>query len=352
MRIIMHLDLDAFYASVEVREDPSLAGKPIVIGADPKQGKGRGVISTCSYEARKYGLRSGMPISIAWRMCPSPPCIYLPVNMPLYVKVSQDVFSIVRRYADRFEQGGIDEAYLDVSGRCKNFDEAAKLARKIQQEVKEKEKLTCSVGIGPNKLVAKIASDFRKPEGLTVVGPAAVARFMSRLPVRKLPGVGPKTEARLRELGIETIGQLRKQPKFVLIERFGKAFGAYLYQACRGIDESPIVESWEPRSISREYTFEKDTRDTALMHKVIEEMAKGVHEQLMAEKKKYRTVTLKVRYQGFETHTSQKTLKEYTDSLDAIADIAKELLKPYLEKSDRKVRLLGVRVSKLEEGKE
>ncbi len=343
----MHADLDAFFAAVEIREKPSLVGKPVVIGADPKQGRGRGVVSTCNYAARKYGIRSAMPISIAYRKCSH--CIFLPVNMALYVKVSQDVFSIVRKHADKFEQGGIDEAYLDVSERCKNYDEAAKLARKIQAEVKERQKLTCSVGIGPNKLVAKIASDYQKPEGITVVGPSAVLKFFAPLKVRKLYGIGPKTEARLNEKGIETIAQLRKQPRFALIEWFGKSYGTYLYYASRGIDESPLVEGWEAKSISREWTFQKDTRDRAEMNRVIEEMAKDVHSQLRAEQKLYKTVTLKVRYQGFETHTSQKTLKEFTDDLSTIVETSKELLKPYLESSDRKIRLLGVRVSKFAE---
>ncbi|MEM7813781.1 MAG: DNA polymerase IV [Candidatus Aenigmatarchaeota archaeon] len=348
-RIILHIDLDAFFASVEERENPGLKGKPVIVGADPKGGKGRGVVSTCNYAARKFGIRSGMPISIAWRKCPSPPCIYLPVNMPLYERVSQRVMAIIRKYADAFELGGIDECYLDVSKRCKNFDEAAKLAIKIKEEIRESENLTCSIGIGPNKLVAKIAAGMQKPDGLTVVGPSAVSQFLKPLDVHKLYGVGPKTEAALKARGITTIGQLRQMPKFALIEWFGKSYGAYLHQASRGIDESPIVEHWEAKSLSREFTFERDTSDRALILKTLEELCKDVFEEFKAEFATFKTVTIKARYKWFETHTHQKTLKQPSSSLKDVIETAKELLEPYLK--GEKLRLIGVRLSGLEKKK-
>lgn len=345
----MHVDLDAFFAACEERERPELKGRPVVVGADPKHGAGRGVVSTCSYAARKFGIRSGMPISIAWRKCPAPECVYLPVNFELYERASSAVFSIVRKHADAFEQGGIDEAYLDVSKSCRNFDEAAKLARQIKEEVEKKEKLTCSVGIGPNKLIAKIASDFQKPDGLTVVGPAAVARFLRPLDARKLHGVGPKTEAALKARDIETIGQLRQVPKFALIEWFGQSYGNYLYHASRGIDESPLIEHWEAKSTSREYTFERDTSDRELLFKTLEALCADVHKQFKAEFATFKTVTVKVRYKWFETHTSQQTLKAPSDSLQAIIDTAKALLEPYLK--GEQIRLIGVRLSHLEKKK-
>ena len=346
MRIILHVDMDAFFVSVEQRERPELKGKPVVVGSDPKGGHGRGVVSTSSYEARTYGIRSGMPISIAWRKCPSPPCTYLPVNFKLYAKVSEEIMSIIRKYADVFEPGGIDECYLDVSKRAKNFAQAAKLAQEIKDEIKSKERLTCSIGIGPNKLIAKIASDYQKPDGLTVVGPDAISSFLRKLDVRKLYGVGPKTEAALKERGIETIGQLKNVPKFALVEWFGKSYGNYLYQSSRGIDTSPLIEHWEAKSVSREYTFEHDTNDRLLLTKTLDELAKGVHEEFRAEFATFKTVTIKVRYQGFETHTHQSTLKAPSNSLQAIAETARTLLEPYL--GERKIRLIGVRVSHLE----
>jgi nucleotidyltransferase/DNA polymerase involved in DNA repair len=359
MRIILHIDLDAFYASCEERERPELKGKPLVIGADPKAGKGRGVVSTCSYPARKFGIRSGMPISRAWNLCPGPPqgpCIYLPVNFDLYIPVSQAVFAIARKYAYHpepqasnsglFEQAGIDEAFLDVSRRCKNFAQAEELAKNLKDEIKQKERLTCSVGIGPNKLIAKIASDFRKPDGLTVVKSEQVASFLSPLSARKLIGVGPKTEAFLKEKGIEKIGQLRKIPKFVLIEWLGKSFGAYLYEASRGVDDSPLVEKWEPKSFGREWTFEKDTKEKALLHSTLENLAEDVAEAARTEGFSWKTVTLKVRYADFETHTSQKSLTEPAQDGETSLEIAKALLRPYLE-SPKKIRLIGFRVSGL-----
>ena len=348
-RIILHVDMDYFFAAVEERENPSLKGKPIVVGADPKGGRGRGVVSTCSYEARKFGVRSGMPISVAWRKCPSPPCVYLPVNFKLYEQVSERIMAIIRSHADTFELGGLDECYLDVSKRCKNFEEAAALARKIKEEIKAKEKLTCSVGIGPNKLVAKIAAGFQKPDGLTVVGPAAVARFFRPLDVRQLYGVGPKTEAALKARGIKTIGQLRQVPKFALIEWFGRAYGTYLYQASRGIDESPLVEHWEAKSLSREYTFERDTDDRALILKTLEDLCRDVFAEFKSQFAAFKTVTVKVRYKWFETHTHQRTLKQPSSSLEDVIETSKALLEPYL--TGEKIRLIGVRLSGLEKKK-
>jgi len=367
-RIILHIDMDAFFVSAEQRENSALKGRPVVVGADPKSGRGRGVVSTCSYEARKFGIRSGMPISIAWRKCPAPQCVYLPVNFRLYEEVSGKIMSIIRKYADAFEPGGIDECYLDVSKRAKNFDQAAKMAKEIKEEIRQKEKLTCSIGIGPNKLIAKIASDFQKPDGLTVVGPAAVSRFLKPLDVRKLQGVGPKTEAALKSYEISTIGQLRQAPKFALIEWFGRAYGNYLYQASRGIDNSPLVETWESKSIGREWTFEHDTSDKALLFKTLEELAKDVYEQFVDENfASFKTVTIKVRYKWFETHTRQRTLEEPSGELKPIIETAKELLNPYLtgeifgkrsfprarrsETSSQQIRLIGVRISHLEKKK-
>src|SRR5512136_2265802 len=206
MRVILHVDVDAFFPSVEVREHPEFKGKPVVVGADPKGGKGRGVVSSASYEARKYGIRSALPISRAWKLCPD--CVYLRPHFDLYIPASNSVIKILRSHADKFEQGGIDEAYLDISSQVKDFDEAKEFAKNLMEEVLEKERLTCSVGVAPNKMVAKIASDYRKPYGLTVVKPEDVKDFLFPLEVRKIPGVGAKTEHALLELGIETVKDL------------------------------------------------------------------------------------------------------------------------------------------------
>ncbi len=343
MRIIMHVDLDAFFPSVEVRANPELKGKPVVVGADPKEGKGRGVVSSSSYEARKYGVKSAMPISKAWRLCPD--CVFLRPNFKLYVEASNSIMKILRSYADKFEQGGIDEAYLDVSIKVKNFDGAKDLARRIMDEVLSKENLTCSVGVGPNKMVAKIASDFKKPFGLTVVEEKDVKGFLFPLKVRSLPGVGPKTESRLKELNIETIGDLASTSPEMLTRLFG-IWGARLHEFANGIDNSEVIEEYETKSVGRDVTFETDVDDEDQILGVLDELAEEVHEDVIANSFKFKTITVRVRYQHFDTHIHSKSLPFPTDDLDILRNNAKRLMAPFLR--DRKlVRLIGLRVSNL-----
>jgi DNA polymerase IV (DinB-like DNA polymerase) len=345
MRIILHVDLDAFFASVEQREHPEYRGLPVVVGANPKGGKGRGVVSTASYEARKYGIHSGMPISKAYKLCPN--AIFLPVNFPLYEKVSSRIMNILREHADKFEQVSIDEAFLDVSKRVKDFDQARQLAILIKEKIWESENLTCSIGIGPNKLIAKIASGFKKPDGLTVVMPEEVEKFLSPLPVEEIPGIGKKTKKILNEMGIKTIGDLAKTNVSLLIEKFGK-IGIYFHLASHGIDESEVEEEYEIKSLGREHTFEKDMEDVLFIHKTLESLAKEVWEELKKENLTYKTITVKVRYEDFETHTHSKTLNFQTDSLEEMIKAGKELLEPFLY-SEKRIRLIGIRVSKLKE---
>ncbi len=343
MRIIMHVDLDAFFPSVEVRANPELKGKPVVVGADPKEGKGRGVVSSSSYEARKYGVKSAMPISKAWRLCPD--CVFLRPNFKLYVEASNSIMKILKSYADKFEQGGIDEAYLDVSIRVKNFDEAKELARRIMDEVLSKENLTCSVGVGPNKMVAKIASDFKKPFGLTVVEDNDVKEFLFPLKVRSLPGVGPKTESRLKELNIETIGDLASTSPEMLTRLFG-VWGARLHEFASGIDNNEVIEEYETKSVGRDVTFETDVDDEDQILGVLDELAEEVHVDVIANGFKFKTITVRVRYQHFDTHIHSKSLPFPTDDLDILRNNAKRLMAPFLR--DRKlVRLIGLRVSNL-----
>jgi len=344
-RIIMHIDMDYFFVAVEERKNPELKGKPVAVGADPKGGKGRGVVSTCNYEARKFGLRSGMPISKAYKLCRD--CIFLPVSMELYVEASEKIMEMFRKYADKSEQVSIDEIFLDISSKVKDFKEAEKLAKKIKKEIYDNEKLTCSIGVAPNKLVAKIASDFEKPDGLTVVNPDRVSGFLAPMNVRKLWGIGPKTAEALKEMGIETVRQLSKAKQDRLIDEFG-SFGHEMHLMSKGIDESEVEESYEIKSIGRQVTFQKDTKDKKIIFDTIDSLAKETHAELKEEKLFYKTVTLTVRFEDFDTHTSAKSIKIATDSLEMIKGMAKELIAPYL-KDKRKIRLLGVRVSKLSE---
>ena len=345
-RIIFHLDMDHFYTAVEERERPELKGKPVVVGADPKEGKGRGVVSTSNYEARKAGVRSGMPISRAWRLCPE--AVYLPPNFPLYIKVSIEVMDIARRYADKFEQWGIDEAFLDVSERVRDFNEAEALAKEIKREILKEEKLTCSIGVGPNKLVAKVASDFQKPDGLTVVREEQVEAFLSPLSVRKLLWIGKKTEDKLNSMGIKTVGELAQYDPAVLNEMFG-VMGLQMHLMARGIDRSEVEQRTGVKSISHETTFEEDTDDAQVVFTALDELSEAVSKEAADQQLFFKTVTIKLRYENFETHTRSKTLQFMTNRPQDLKKTARELLQAYLRR-DRKVRLIGVRVSSFVSG--
>jgi len=340
-RIIFHVDMDHFFTAVEERERPEFKGKSVIVGADPKEGEGRGVVSTCNYEARKFGVKSGMPISRAWKLCSE--AVYLPVNYELYKKVSREIMSILRKYADKFEQWGIDEAFLDVTSRVSSCEEAEVLAHQIKMEILENEGLTCSVGIGPNKLVAKIASDFQKPDGLTVVKEEDVEKFLAPLRVRKLLWVGRKTEQKLKRIGINTIGDLANYDPAVLTENFG-VMGTQLHLMAHGVDRSEVEERGEVKSISRDVTFEEDTDDLEFVLKTLDRLSEEVHKDVSKQNFCFKTVTVKVRYENFETHTHGKTLSFVTDRLQDLQKTAKELVQGYL-RSYRKIRLVGVRVS-------
>jgi DNA polymerase IV (DinB-like DNA polymerase) len=345
-RIIIHVDMDHFFTAVEEREHPEFKGKPVIVGADPKEGKGRGVVSTCNYEARKFGVRSGIPISRAWKLCPE--AVYLPVNYRLYVKVSKEIMSILREYADKFERWGIDEAFLDLTSKVKDYGEAEDLARQIKSEIFEKEMLTCSIGIGPNKLLAKIASDFQKPDGLTIVKESDVERFLSPLPVRKLLWVGRKTERKLKRMGIKTVGDLARYDPTILAERFG-VMGTQLHLWACGIDRSEVEEKTEVKSMSRDLTFEEDTADFDFVIETLDKLSKEVHKDVMTQNLRFKTVTVKVRYENFETHTHGKTLSFITYRLQDLQKTARELVRDYLN-PERKIRLIGIKVSNLTSG--
>jgi DNA polymerase IV (DinB-like DNA polymerase) len=347
-RVIFHVDMDYFFAAVEEREHPKFEGRPVVVGADPKGGKGRGVVSTCNYEARRFGVHSGMPISRAWKLCPD--AIYLRPNFQLYKETSSRIMKILRKHSDKFEQWGLDEAFLDVSLKVKSIEDAVKLAESIKQEVQRFEKITCSIGIGPNKLIAKIASDFKKPDGLTAVKEADVESFLAPLPVRKLLWIGKKTESKLNEMGIKTIGDLAAIDVSLLVERFG-VMGTQYHQFAHGIDRSEVAERGAFKSVSRERTFETDTDNYELVLKTLNELNREVYNKMIENKLLFKTITIKIRYENFETHTHGKTLASYTSRLLDLQKTAKELALVFL-RQNRKIRLVGVRVSSLASSKE
>jgi len=346
MRIILHVDMDHFYTAIEEREHPEYKGKPVIVGADPKEGKGRGVVSTSNYEARKAGVRSGMPISRAWKLCSQ--AVYLQPNFPLYIRVSNEIMDITRKYAEKFEQWGLDEAFLDISNRVRDYAEAEELAKKMKLEILEKEGLTSSIGVGPNKLVAKVASDFHKPDGLTIVREDEAEKFLATLPVRRLLWVGRKTEEKLRAFGVTTIGELARYDPTVLTETFG-VFGAQMHLMARGIDSSEVETRGEIKSISHETTFEEDTDDADMVLKTSDALSEEVAKEILNQNLSFKTVTIKLRYENFETHTSAKTLSFMTNRVQDIKKTAQDLVQPFLN-NKRKIRLIGVRVSTLVKG--
>lgn len=341
-KILIHIDMDSFYASVEMQRHPELEDKPLVIGADPKGGHGRGVVSTCSYKAREFGIRSAMPVSQAYRLCPH--AVFLPPDYSWYTHISQCVMEILRGFGFRLLQASIDEAFLDVS-TLGSYNIAEGFAVRIQESIKTRLGLTCSVGIGPGKTVAKIASDYRKPAGRTVVLPETVREFLAPLPVRKIPGVGRRAEVQLLELGIRTIGDLADADIQVLMGRLGRG-AVPLYELAQGLDTGDIGGSGGIKSLSREITFERDTDDPALLSVSLAQQVDDVHESLIQEHLRFRTITVKVRYQDFVTRTRSHTLSHRTDEKGPVLSWSQSLLQEMLD--SRKVRLLGIRLSSLE----
>jgi len=338
-RIILHLDMDSFYASVEMRERPDLRGKPVVIGADPKNGKGRGVVSTCSYEARAFGIRSAMPISQAFVLCPH--AIFLPPDFPRYVKASADVIAILKSHGFSIRQVSIDEAFLDVS-RLGTFPAAIDLAVRIKETILTQLGLTSSIGIAPTIVVAKIASDVNKPDGLTIVEPENLFAFLAPMPVRKIPGIGKKSEADLFGMGIRTIQDLAAYDIQALIAHFGRSSIA-LQGIATSIDTSEVKERECVKSVSRETTFTHDTDDEQLIAATIDALAEEVCRILSDESLHCRTITVKVRYQGFVTKTKSRTLPHYTGDPAIVHMCAHTLLRDIFD--GRKIRLLGIRFS-------
>jgi DNA polymerase-4 len=339
-RRIIHIDMDAFFAAVEEQRNPALIGKPVVIGGrgDPTK---RGVVSTANYEARKHGIHSAMPLMTAYKLCPQ--AVFLPVDYQAYVVASAQFKSTLLSVSPIIEDIGIDEVYLDVSELT---DLPEVIASRIKTRIKEKTGLTCSIGIAANKLLAKIASDMQKPDGLTILTEGDIESRLWPLPARKLYGVGPKTEAYLKTIGIETIGQLALLPLEKLLEHFGNSYGQYIYDSSRGINDSPLITSWEAKSISRETTFQKDIKDWQSIAKTLALLIREVVSEMQNSGYKARTVTIKIRFSDFETKTRAKTLTDYTDAEEEMRKVAFSCLKRI--DLNKRVRLIGVRASNLE----
>jgi DNA polymerase-4 len=341
---ILHVDLDAFFAAVEQRDRPELRGKPVIVGGDPTDRRyTRGVVSTASYEARKFGVHSAMPLRTAYQLCPQG--IYLPVDGAKYQRVSREVMTVLRRFTPIVEQVSIDEAFLDVAGSEALFGPAPEIARRIKAEVLAAVSLTVSVGVATTRLVAKVASDLRKPDGLVVVPSGDEAAFLAPLEIRRLWGIGPKTAERLRGLGIATIGELATVPIETLTRVLGD-HGATLHDRARGIDTEPVHGGGEAaKSVSHETTFAVDVTDPAEIERTLLALSEGVSARLRAAGVRAGTVAVKVRDSGFRTVTRQRALAETTDLTDPIWRTAVALARP--EVRGKKIRLLGVAATQL-----
>ncbi len=328
---------------MEQIDNPSLKGKPVIVGALPGR---RGVVSACSYEARKFGIKSAMPISQAYRLCPEG--IYLPVRMSRYIEVSQRVMEILKSFSPVFQRISVDEAFIDATGTERLFGSPESLARKIKKRVREETKLTVSIGIAPNRYLAKLASDFSKPDGLYIIRPGEEEAFIDKVELKDLWGVGKKTLAKLKELNITSTKKLRSFPKEMLASVIGKSAADYLYMAVRGIDPGIHPPQTRSHSISSEVTFQTDRKDLPGIKRVLLELSEELMYRLLKEKKHSRTIVLKLRYSDFTTVTIQKSLKHPVSSSDELFQIAGELLKKKW-KGNREIRLIGLGLANVTE---
>ena len=331
LRWILHLDMDAFYAAVEVLDNPELKGKPVIIG-----GAERGVVSTASYEARKYGVRSAMPMFQARKLCPH--AVFIRGRMERYVEKSREVMALLERFSPLVEKASVDEAYLDATGLERVFGSALNMARELQATIYEHSRLSCSIGLAPVKFLAKIASDMQKPKGLTVLSHAETPAFLERLPVGKIPGVGPRMLKALELLGVRTAGDVQRYPKSFWQERMGKA-GEMLFERGHGIDPRAVEPYSEPKSESAENTFAKDISDMEELSVWLLRQAERVGKNLRAGRLAGRTITLKLKYNDFTQKTRSRTLKQPTNLTRTIYDTAMDLLRG--QPLERPLRLIG-----------
>lgn len=338
-RKIIHIDMDAFYASIEQRDNPDLRGKPIVVGGSP-EGRG-GVVATASYEARKFGVRSAMPSKRARELCPQ--AIFVRPRFDVYKEVSRRIREIFHRYTDLIEPLSLDEAYLDVTTDKQNIGSAIEIAKLIKQAIKDELNLTASAGVSINKFVAKIASDMQKPDGLTFIGPSAIESFMEKLAVEKFHGVGKVTADKMKRMGLFTGADLKKLSESDLVQHFGKT-GRFYYKIVRGIDDREVEPHRETKSLSAEDTFPYDLTTLTEMNAELDKISLVVHERLKKYGLKGRTITIKIKYSDFRQITRNQSLPQPVNDLETISTIAKQLLAA-TEPEDKKIRLLGVGLS-------
>jgi DNA polymerase IV (DinB-like DNA polymerase) len=342
----MHVDLDYFYAQCEENRSPNMRGKPVVVCVYSGRTEESGVVSTSNYLARKYGVKAGIPITRAKKLLESAGAVFLPMNRPLYEQVSERIMEILRGHGDAFEKVGIDEAYLDISTRAdSSFEQARNIAAEVKQQILTEEQITGSIGIAPNKLVAKIASDERKPDGLTMVRPEEVRSFLAQLPASRIPGVGKKVEDKLDQMQVKTIAQLSTLSPASLVETFGRSLGGYLFRAARGEDYEPVKEKEQPTQLSRIATLKRDTSDLREILPLLGELANSVTAKLKEKGMTCGSVAIIAILNDLSIHTKSKTLEQPSADEKIIVDAAQELMNEFLKSMPTAIiRRTGVRV--------
>lgn len=348
-RIIFHIDFDYFFAQCEELRKPELKGKPVVVCVFSGRTEDSGAVSTANYEARKYNVKSGIPIKLAKnRLKDVPDAMFLPIDHKYYEEMSDKAMNIIKSHANKFELVGVDEAYIDVSKKVDcDFNKAEELAKEIKKKLVDELKLSCSIGIAPNKLIAKIASDFQKPDGLTIVKPEEVQSFLSNLPVNKIVGIGKKSEERLNKMNVKAIADLAKLDIYTLTKEFGKKNGTYIFNAARGIDNEPVIEDDSITQISRIMTLKKSTNSIDEMLNDLESLCKDVHNSAMEQSFSFKSVGVILILDDLSIRTKVKSLKAPSTSYDEMFKTAKSILEEALSESGFMVRRLGVKVSEL-----
>ena len=350
-RVVFHVDFDYFFAQCEEIRTPDLKLKPVCVCVFSDRGGDSGAIATANYIARKFGVKSGIPISFAKkRLEERKDAVFLPVDFDYYLEISEKAMNIMKGSADIFEYVGKDEAYLDVTDRVEgDFDKASHLAQQIKNIIRDKVKLSCSIGVSSNKLIAKIASDFRKPDGLTIVSPEKVEEFLEQLKIRAIPGIGKKTEEQFTQMSLETIKDLKKLDVFTLNKEFGRKHGTYIFNAVRGIDNEPVKERDASIQYSKIVTLKKDSKDYNFLAENIDELCRELHEVIQKNNRMFKSIGIQFILSDLTNKTKSRMLKNSTSSLEELQKNALQLLKEALEDQKNTVRRLGVKVSELSE---
>jgi DNA polymerase IV (DinB-like DNA polymerase) len=345
-RVIILVDLDYFFAQCEELRNPALKDKPVVVGVYSGRTEDSGAVSTANYVARKFGVKSGIPLYLAKKRLEGTEAVFLPVDDEFYQQISDKIMHALRGYADAFEQVGIDEAYLDVTQKVHgSFEAAGDFAQKMKDNVKNQLSITFSVGVGPNKLVAKIASDSQKPDGITIVKPEEVERFLSPLPVDRLIGVGRKIAAKMGELGIKTIGDLARYDVQRLVEIFGKNVGVYFHNAANGVDNEPVQEAGEAESVSRISTLKENTRDLALILEKTGQLIEDIHKEVVQRDISFKQIGIIAIMTDLSVRSRSQTLEVATNDIEVLRRTVRELFEKFLGEPELEIRRVGVKIS-------